>query len=90
MILRALPATRRSEIDIFAIAHMIFMMFDGFAISAHINPRAACTREMVNQFADFLLGEAGHQKAKRLPKSGENADRRRRIGAVAAAVDDTQ
>jgi AcrR family transcriptional regulator len=56
MILDALPAGRRPEVDAAALAHMIFMTFDGFAISAHINPNASCTDAVIEQFCDLLLG----------------------------------
>jgi AcrR family transcriptional regulator len=56
MILDALPAGRRPEVDAAALAHMIFMTFDGFAISAHINPNASCTDAVIEQFCELLLG----------------------------------
>jgi AcrR family transcriptional regulator len=81
MILQALPTPRRSKIDIFAIAHMIFMMFDGFAVSAHANQRAACTKEIVEQFADFLLGETARGSGRTGISSSRKAARVERMTA---------
>ena len=82
MILQALPPSRRFKIDIFAIAHMIFMMFDGFAVSAHANPRAACSKEIVEQFTDFLLAETARAGGR--PGIAKNRKVARTEGTTAA------
>ena len=56
MISDALSIDRRADVDIAALAHMIFMTFDGFAISAHANPRASCSDAVIGQFCALLLG----------------------------------
>ena len=57
MIFDALPPARRSDVNVATISHLMFMAFDGLAITAHVNPRASRSNLLVDQFCALLLGQ---------------------------------
>jgi len=78
MILNALPIARRSTLDVACIAHLAFMAFDGFAISAHANPRSPCSDALIEQFCELLMGPSDPKNKRNGIKLGTR--KRARLG----------
>ena len=53
-----LPPARLAVVDVETLAHMMFMTFDGFAMSAHANPKACCGDDEIDLFCRLVLGDA--------------------------------
>jgi AcrR family transcriptional regulator len=54
-----LPPERLAVVDVDTLAHVMFMAFDGFAMSAHANPKACCGEDEIDLFCRLVLGETG-------------------------------
>lgn len=52
-----LPARRRTNVADGALAHVMMMAFDGFAINQGLNPAAACNDAVVNALCRLLMPE---------------------------------
>jgi AcrR family transcriptional regulator len=53
---RTLPHDRLAVVDVETLAHVMFMAFDGFAMSVHVNPDAACGNDEIDLLCDLVLG----------------------------------
>jgi AcrR family transcriptional regulator len=55
LIAAPLAASGRAPLDAAAIAHVMFMTFDGFAVNLRLNPKSACDDRIIDAFCDLLL-----------------------------------
>ena len=58
MLTEILPPDRIELVDVKSLSHVIFMAFDGFAMSAHVNPAASCGDKEVELLCTLILGNA--------------------------------
>lgn len=68
MIRASLPASRRAGLDTAALAHLVFMAFDGFAMHAHVSSGVSCSEAMINLFCDLVLGPTETRKGKTMSR----------------------
>jgi AcrR family transcriptional regulator len=71
MLREILPADRLEVVDVSSLSHVVFMAFDGFAMSAHVNPGALCGDKEIELLCNLILGDerrstAADRKAKSL------------------------
>jgi hypothetical protein len=59
MLTEILPPERLDVVDVKSMSHVIFMAFDGFAMSAHVNPAASCGDKEIELLCTLILGNAG-------------------------------
>lgn len=69
MVLQCLPAERRMAFDAKSFAHMAVMTFDGFVINSHLDPKSACTPEMIETACSMILGERVNGRGARHPRT---------------------
>jgi AcrR family transcriptional regulator len=69
-----LPPERLEVVDVKTLAHIMFMAFDGFAMSAHANPNACCTNREINLLCSLVLGDTDRpsRSGKRASESSKN------------------
>jgi AcrR family transcriptional regulator len=63
MLSEMLPPDRLGVVDVKSMSHVIFMAFDGFAMSAHVNPDGSCGDKEIELLCILLLGNGGRSTA---------------------------
>jgi len=63
MLTEILPPDRLELVDVKSMSHVIFMAFDGFAMSAHVNPAASCGDKEIELLCTLILGNAARSTA---------------------------
>ncbi|MGP0088365.1 MAG: TetR/AcrR family transcriptional regulator [Xanthobacteraceae bacterium] len=51
-----LPPDRLAVVDVETLAHLLFMAFDGFAMSVHVNQEASCGDGEIDLICNLVLG----------------------------------
>ncbi len=65
MLSEILPPDRLDIVDVKSMSHVIFMAFDGFAMSAHVNPGALCGDKEIELLCTLILGNGRRSIAAR-------------------------
>ncbi len=81
MIQTVLEQASRPPLNAPALAHVIFMAFDGFALHVSLDSGSACSNAMVDAFCDLLIPKDGEESAKPRPV---RATRRTRLTSANA------
>jgi AcrR family transcriptional regulator len=63
MLREMLPADRLEVVDVKSMSHVIFMAFDGFAMSAHVNRGGACGDKEIELLCTLILGNSRRSTA---------------------------
>jgi len=77
-----LPPERLAVVDVSTLAHIMFMAFDGFAMSAHANPRACCTNREIDLLCRLILGDGARISGNAARASKQRTAERRAVSAT--------
>ena len=81
MIQAVLQQAGRPPLNAAALAHVIFMAFDGFALHVRLDSGSACSNAMVEAFCDLLMPKEGEERARPQPV---RTTRRTRLSGASA------
>lgn len=86
MLHKCLPAERQALLANGSCVHFLFMAFDGFSLNSRLNPKAACTDEVVDLVCNLLEGTSPRPPRRVVGnKTGSPASKQVRVVARKAA-----
>jgi AcrR family transcriptional regulator len=78
MVLDALPAERRADVDGVDIANHLIMAFNGYIVARHVSPSRRCSDATIEYLCDLMLSGPGAARARAAP--AKSASRKRAAG----------